>query len=1288
MRALRAAGWALLGAFTLAGLALSLVALLAELPATRPLVARAVIGAASARIAGRLELEGIAVLPQGGLELHRLRVFDPDGHLVLAVGRARISADATALRSRRVGVAIELDHPSVLLEEERDGGVSIGRAFEPRRSHAEGPPGRAGPAGGAPSGAGFTVQITRLELREGDVWWVDRDGNTRLEASGIDVVARGTLSAARMRAELRLRGELAAPIQTPVALEVVAALTGSALRVPLLKVDAADSAVSLAGEVDLVRRAGRVLVERLGVSRARALALFPTAPDGADLAADGYAESDGTTLSAAVRLEGASGRGGADAAAAARLDAPARAAGFDVALDGLDPARLVASWPSGEVTLTARGALAGTAPSDLRGDLALSVGRTRIGAGAITRAEVVLRAARGALQVERLSAAAPGLAVRGAGRWARTGPIEGNAAVEVSDLAAATRNVAALAGRARPPPASGRLRADATLAGTADAPALGASLVAPSLGWGALTAERVRLSVRAVGPRRAPGLAVDAAVGVLRQGAAERARTLTLRASLSTGSEATLSARALVPEAAGKPASLDARGRLDRRRATFSLSELALAVPGGTWTLARPAALALRGPSVDRLELVEGAQRIVVEGGIEPRGALAARVELSAIDLTRLPPPLRPGADVRGLVSGHVDLRGTTAHPVAAGRVAVEQGAFERLVGLTAVVDGRWDGGARRAAGTLSLAREAGGAVDAELDLPLPLAGRDGEPVRARARGAALPLRELLEAAGSDLPAAGTAAVELRVAGTAGAPALAGEVSIRDGAWADLDGLGLTVTLDAPGATARAHASVTLAGRSVAAGEATAPLDLGDLATAPRRALHALRTAPLRGKVAVLALNLSALSGRAGVPPSLEGVLSGEAEVTGSLAAPRARATVEVTGGGWRDVRRVVAHAEASADASGLALSLRAAVGGEEALRVEASLGLAPERLGDRAALRAARVEGDAIVPRLDAGRAFPGVAPLAGTVEAHLALSGTAGAPVLAVEVEGNEVAIEGRPLGDAAATLRWAAGRANAEATLRPRAGGTLHATLALEAALGIDAPGPSLREAPAEATVVAKALDLGFLPAAARGTFRSAAGKVDLDLRAAGPLARLSPRGTVHVAGGGIAIAELGEWTDLALDAKVTDDAVELSRLEVRRGKGRLSANGALRGLSSPDARLKAAVSASSLPLTSAGMALATVTVEATATGSYRDGALDVELRVPRGLVWLPSKPPRNLQSTEVRRDVVVGRRAERKAGEREANAASGAAPAPAPARPVALRLHAVVPKGLFVKSDDPR
>ena len=115
-------------------------------------------------------------------------------------------------------------------------------------------------------------------------------------------------------------------------------------------------------------------------------------------------------------------------------------------------------------------------------------------------------------------------------------------------------------------------------------------------------------------------------------------------------------------------------------------------------------------------------------------------------------------------------------------------------------------------------------------------------------------------------------------------------------------------------------------------------------------------------------------------------------------------------------------------------------------------------------------------------------------------------------------------------------------------------------------------------------------------------------------------MSPRGSVHLAGGRIALADLGEWSELALDAEVTDDAVVLSRLEVRHGKGRASAFGALRGLAGPEAKLEGKLSASSLPLTSAGMELATVTLDATASGAYRDRTLEVELRVPHGLVRL--------------------------------------------------------------------
>src|SRR5512144_1926745 len=113
-RALAWAGWAILGALALAGLALSGVALLAAAPFTRPYVASAAVRVVDEAIAGGIVLEGVALLPSGEIELRGLEVHDPDGHLVLSVGKARVSVDVTELRSRTVGLAVTLDAPSVL----------------------------------------------------------------------------------------------------------------------------------------------------------------------------------------------------------------------------------------------------------------------------------------------------------------------------------------------------------------------------------------------------------------------------------------------------------------------------------------------------------------------------------------------------------------------------------------------------------------------------------------------------------------------------------------------------------------------------------------------------------------------------------------------------------------------------------------------------------------------------------------------------------------------------------------------------------------------------------------------------------------------------------------------------------------------------------------------------------------------------------------------------------------------------------------------------------------------
>jgi translocation and assembly module TamB len=1269
------AGWVLLAAAAAAGLALSAVSLLATLPVTRPLVASAVIRVVNEAIAGRVELQGIAVLPHGGMELRGVEIFDPDGHLVIAVGRARASVDVTALRSRTIGVSLELESPSVLLEEEAGGGLSLARAFAPARPAK-------GPQPGQEEGGGWTVQVSRLAVKNGDLWWQDAEGGTRAEASGLDLAARGTIGPRRIRAEVRLSGALGAPLSTPLSLEVVATLAGSALRMPVLRLEAGGTALDAVGEGDVARRRGRLAIARLGLSRAQARALLPEAPAGADLAASGYAEADGATLTAALRVEpaGAGGAGGrGDAAVAARLDALARAAGFDVALDRLDPSRLAAGLPRGEVTLAGRGALSGARLEELRGRIVLTVARSRLGEGELSHAELVARAVRGAVDVERLSAAIPGATVDASGSWRRGGALTGRATLDASDLARAARHGALLAG-AEDPRLGGRARLDLTVAGTAEAPVVTGALDGDGLRLGTVAVDGVRLTLRAAGPRAAPSGEAEGRIGAVRSAGIERARRITLRAALAHG-EATLTATANVPAAGTDPVSVEGRGALAREAGRLELRELALSYPGSRWTLARPAAVDLRRGAVDHLELVDAPQRLALEGGLGAKGALDARLELSRLDLARLPAGLLPGEPLRGEVSGHVDASGTAARPVLAGRIALEEGAYGRLVGLAAVVDCRLDGETRRVAASASLSRAAGGRAELQAEVPLPPAARPAETVRVRLRAEGLPLAEVLLSAGVNLPLDGVAGAELRVDGTAGAPAAAGEVTVTRGVYEDLGGLGVTVSLDAPGATARVGVTATLAGRPVVTAEASAPLDLGDLSVRPAETLRALRGAAVRGAVEVRALDLAALSGRAGIPRDLAGVLEAHAELGGTPAAPRGRLTAALANGaigGWRGVGATV---EAAAAATGLTATGRLTLHGEDALRFTATLGLRPELLADRAALATAPLRADAEIPRIALGRAAGEALPLAGTLQGKVAVSGTLRAPALQADLSGAGVAVKGRPLGDATIAARYEAARGDASLTLRPASGGALRAALAVRADLGLGAGGPPLRDAPAEATATADALDLAFLPALAPGVVRSAAGKVELDVRAAGPLLRMSPRGTLRVSGGRLALAELGEWTDVAVEARMTDDAIELTRLEVRRGKGTLSASAALRGLRGEQAKLTAKLTASEFTVSRAGMELLTLDLDADADGTYRAGELAAEVHLPHGTVRLPKRTPRALQTLDRRADITVGRKVEKR---EEARPAGGAAATP----PLVVRVHAVAPGKLFVKSEDPK
>jgi translocation and assembly module TamB len=1297
-RALSSAGWALLGLLALAGVVVSGAVLFAASPWGRSVVANAVIRLVDDALAGRFELEGVVVLPNGGVGVRGLRVFDPHEHLVLAVDRARVFVDVTALRSRVLGLAVELDGPSVLVEEEEGGGISLARAFAAARPGPD-----PEPEVRTDDGRGLTVRVSRLVVRGGDVWWVDAKGATRIEASGLDLDARGSYGPRDADVVLALRGTADLPLPGPIALDLAATKRGDALFVPVLRAVAGGTAVAAVAEGDLGTLVARAAASRIGLAREEARSLVPALGGGADLEATAYAESSGSAATIAVRAvpveetpaaaaQGGTGTaaaaapGSADAAVAIRFRG-ARALGFDVAADRLDPARVHAAAPSGEVTLAGHGALGGTSLDDLRGRLRLTIARSRLRGGEVHGADVVARADRGAYVVERLLARAPGLSVEGGGRWRPGASVVGSAVVEGDDVRRALENLSALLATDLPA-LGGRARVQAVLGGTAREPRVDATIASSAIAGFGLSVSGAALRAQVSGPLRRPAAMVEGRVERLRRGADELARGIVLEARLA-GDDGALSASASVPGMGTDPVRVDARGRLAPRREALLLSELALAYPGARYALVRPATLRFEGPSVDRLELASGEQRIAIEGGLGRRGALDAHLEVSGLELATLPASLLPrDLLVRGRLSADLFAVGTTSRPRLEGRVALRDGRFQELDRLDVDAVATWDAGTRRATAALGAERGGGGgSVEVSLDVPMPFAPSAGGPIAARIRARDVALLPVLAAAGVEAPPVdGTVSLLASMDGTFAAPALRAEVTVTEGAYDALYPLGLAAEIESAGERAEVRLRGAYDGTPLLVVDGAVPLDPSELLARPAETIRALVEAPLEADVTVPGAELALFAGTFGIPEDAAGTVSATARLEGTALAPRGDVRATLAGGavaGWRELGAAV---EIALEAARVTVRGEAAVGGDPVVRVDGAIAGAPEGLLSLESIRAAPLELEAVVPRVALSRAAGVGLPVEGEVEGRAELRGSLAAPVARAELAARAVKIDGRALGDVTATARHAAGRSEVAAEVRATAGGTVAVEGSLGFPLGLGAARGRLRDAPLEGRLVATALDLRVVPALAPGIVRAATGTLSADVTARGPLGRPSPRGELSIAGARVALSELGEWTDIAVAAAVSDDAIEVRELSARRGRGTLSASGFLRGLSEESSRLEARLAADELSVLWQGQEQATLDLEVTAEGSYAANALRVEARIPEGIVRLPDRPPRDLQSLEGRPDIVIGPKPpERKRPTRAVPIAVPAAAAAA--KPFSLALHVVAPGQLFVRGDNP-
>ena len=1293
VRALRvglvAIGWGLLGTMALVGVALSALVLYAGSATGRRVVASALIQLADAKVAGSLKLGGVDLQPGGAIAIRDFEAYDPDGHLVLQVDRLVVSADVTRLRNKVVGLDVELDGAAVLVDEDEEGKLSLARAFAPAHpappsARREKPPFWRDPLGG------WTIRLPRLAIRDTSVWWQDAAGRTRFEAQELSLDARGLLGPGRGRAELSLRGQALAPVPGPLAFQLRVLLDGDGLRVPVLRAQVGETELEGLAQGDLGRRIGRAALTRATLVREEARDLVKSAPAGANLTLEAYAEADGRLATGAVHVAPVAkgGAGGGDAAVAVRLDGT-RALGFDVATQALDPSALASVLPSASLTLTARGGLAGESLGSARGNLDLDLARSRFRAGELGPAVAVVRLDRGSWNVSRLSLAAPGLRVDGAGSFQQGGAASAHFTAELADLARAGDNAGKLLGRPLPR-AAGRASVDANLGGTAAAPTISAQVASPSLALGGTSAAGLQAHVEASGPFRPGKLRVQARVQRLSSGARVVAQTLALDGALAPApgepgaATATLSASALLPSLGKEPVSVDAAAALPRDHKTLRVSGLALAYPGTRYALEAPATLTLAGPRVDRLALASGPRRIAVEGGVGPRKTLDARLEVVKLNLAKLPAGLLPAEErIAGELSADVRATGALARPHLEGRFEVQSGAFRTEQALTVKGTARYDGAGRRVAAQLGVARGSGGRIELEGDLPVPFRGRAAEPVSATLRVDGLPIPALVALAGAEVPLSGRMGANLRLTGTVGTPALRAQVTVADGTFRDLEGIGLDATANLA-AAGEATAEVRLADRPAVRLQARAPMSMSALLAEPGRTLKGLRQARIDADATALDLELAAVSGRLGIPSGLRGRLTGEGHAAGPPGALRGTVALAVADGAYAGYTGIAARLDGAARDDGVEARVSAQLQGQDLLQLTAALRAPPERLATRAGLDAARLLVDGTVPGVDLERAAaPSGVALGGVVEVKLHGEGTLARPVLQLDGSGRAIHVKGRPVGQLRIAVRAAGDRATAELSLDPPAGGKLTATAAVTVPISIDLRTAALRAAPAQVKVRAEAVDLGFVPAVLPGAIRSAAGKLDADITAAGPLARLAPRGTARLTGGRLALLEYGDWTGLTLDGAVTEDAVEIRTFEAHRGEGTLQLRAALRGLTTRSAQLDGRLETKQLTFSRAGMDVATVTVGVKASGTYRDGRLEARLDVPEGLVRLPDKLPRNLQSLEKRPDIVIGPKPPPKK----------TTPAPVPAaseggKPFTAEVRLVAPGKFSVQRGSPR
>jgi translocation and assembly module TamB len=1191
------------------------------------------LGAANEAITGHIDAQNVTIRGSHVL-IQGAHLVDSEGTLVASIEKADVDIVFPALLLGHIEARnVQLSGPvfSVVLDED---GSNLDRAFAPKHPDPGAPPVRPPP---------ITFIVHHLDIEQGRVEVKTPEGPPFL-LQGLALAGDGRYVLRSQDFQLNVQGNggVDKPTPGPISLLFQGELRGRQLS---LSADVHLAGGNLVGDV----KNGPEGLDghfALDVDPSLARALVRSWPLRVPLALSAEARHSGAGYS--LSGDAALGRARVELRGDVNLEAPA-AQKVRVSVQHLDFAELLGRGPKSDLGLTLDGEGNGTSWSTAKGSLRLSVPPSRIRGAEVGPVAVVARLEAGRLDVSSFRAQLPGLQLTGAGEGTARA-LEATLHLEVTDLSALGRTLGDVVSL---PPLSGQGALQVELMGHPTHPGGHVEGHFATVSLGAFFAQGLELSVKLPDVARPLDANATLAFGRLSLAGRSLKDVHATLVSEGRGVQLQVTAASGVHVALAGTADADARGLL--------LDTLLLEFPDARWALKAPAALRFdeKHLSAERLELVSGAQSLAFEGGVSA-GHVQASLEVAHLDLGHLPSVLvPPSTRLSGILDAAASAHGAEGHPDVTLKVDVAGGSWHGLTDVTVHADaGRTENRLTLGAHVAAL----GSTLDVEAEAPESLLGhRVHQPVAlhlsAQGVDVGLALCDLARAgfflegcpAGAALALAHVG-LEATVGGFADGPSVHLTLHAADLRLKGLPPVDATLGVEADeGSPVGLKLSATGLEGTLEV-QASLKATTGQL-LARRPTFEGWRTLPVDIALKAAGLKLALLQETGYLPRTVQGTLGAVASLTGTLAAPKGQAEVDVENLVLPPWPGGQAHfsltAENTLDAR---LTLTSAKGEKGMVHLTVGAPLSelllrtdPEKLARAAVL----LEGD-VGPfelrdlPLDANRLRRDRQLLDGQFRLTFDGRGTLLAPVVTATALANSLGPKDGAHFEGTAKFHSAEGRQTLQVKLSSASGGALD----LDAETALDLSLPGLRHglhpgaAPLKATLHSVRFEpdfvASFIPA-----MRSISGKLEVDGKAQGTLGQPDVEGSISWTNGAIGIIGFGLYQDIQLKASASNARFAIEQLSARVQSGTLSLQ--LKGERGAEGfAVSGALHTQDLPVVLDDQLWCTATLQADLGGTARPWELDLSrINLSQVELQIPEARRKDLQPLNAPQDVILTR-----------------------------------------------